>query len=77
MTRKTGKRIGPTLVKMLAEMHGGRVYVQSQYCKGSEFVVELPVNLTGKESAVSDTSANQSREEIIQRIKLEFSDIYF
>ena len=78
MTRKNeGSGIGLTLVKMLAEMHGGRVYVQSQYCKGSEFVVELPVNLTGKESAVSDTSANQSREEIIQRIKLEFSDIYF
>jgi signal transduction histidine kinase/CheY-like chemotaxis protein len=78
LTRKNeGSGIGLTLVKMLAEMHGGRVYVHSQYKKGSEFVVELPKNPNVASCHVPQREAIQSGEDIIQRIKLEFSDIYF
>jgi hypothetical protein len=58
-------------------MHGGRVYVHSQYKKGSEFVVELPKNPNVASCHVPQREAIQSGEDIIQRIKLEFSDIYF
>jgi signal transduction histidine kinase/CheY-like chemotaxis protein len=78
LTRKNeGSGIGLTLVKMLTEMHGGRVCVHSQYKKGSEFVVELPENSNGVPCPVPQREAIQSSEDIIQRIKLEFSDIYF
>lgn len=78
LTRKNeGSGIGLTLVKMLTEMHGGRVYVHSQYKKGSEFVVELPKNPNVASCHVPQREAIQSGEDIIQRIKLEFSDIYF
>jgi hypothetical protein len=78
LTRKNeGSGIGLTLVKMLAEMHGGRVYVHSQYKKGSEFVVELPENPKGVSCPAPQREVIQSDEDIIQRIKLEFSDIYF
>lgn len=78
MTRKNeGSGIGLTLVKMLTEMHGGKVSVHSQYKKGSEFVVELPENLNGAPCPAPQRAANESGEDVIQRIKLEFSDIYF
>ncbi|HZX46711.1 MAG TPA: hybrid sensor histidine kinase/response regulator [Clostridia bacterium] len=78
LTRKNeGSGIGLTVVKMLTEMHGGRVYVHSQYKKGSEFVVELPENSNGAPCPEPQRTANESGQDIIQRIKLEFSDIYF
>lgn len=78
MTRKNeGSGIGLTLVKLLTEMHGGRVRVCSEYRKGSEFIVELPINRDIKDDAVSDHVVNSSVENIIQRIQIEFSDIYF
>lgn len=53
------------------------MYVHSQYKKGSEFVVELPKNPNVASCHVPQREAIQSGEDIIQRIKLEFSDIYF
>ncbi|MFA6670761.1 MAG: HAMP domain-containing sensor histidine kinase, partial [Bacillota bacterium] len=75
--KNEGSGIGLTLVKLLTEMHGGRVYVNSEYGEGSEFVVELPINLKGIDDAVLERASNPSNEDIIQRIQLEFSDIYF
>jgi signal transduction histidine kinase len=38
-----GIGIGLSLVKHIAEAHGGRVRVQSQVGRGSRFTIELPV----------------------------------
>jgi signal transduction histidine kinase/CheY-like chemotaxis protein len=79
MTRKNeGSGIGLTLVKLLTEMHGGRVYVYSRYHEGSEFVIELPINNNGIETnCTCEHVTNSSKDDIIQRIQMEFSDIYF
>ena len=41
--RYSGSGLGLSLVKQLVEMHGGRVTMQSEPGKGSEFVVTLPI----------------------------------
>ena len=38
-----GSGIGLSLTKSLVEMHGGNISVKSEYGKGSEFIIELPV----------------------------------
>ena len=77
MTRKNeGSGIGLSLVKLLTEMHGGRVHVSSEYQKGSEFKVELPLSLTVKNDPVVDRAINSYSEDVVKRIQVEFSDIY-
>ena len=41
----SGTGLGPSLVKAVIEVHGGRVWAQSEYGKGSTFFVELPFEL--------------------------------
>lgn len=40
---KTGTGIGLNFTKALVEMHGGEIYVESKFKKGSRFVVKLPL----------------------------------
>jgi signal transduction histidine kinase len=46
-----GIGIGLTIVKHVAEAHGGRVGVESEVGKGSIFTLELPINLQCEERA--------------------------
>jgi len=76
-TRKCeGSGIGLSIVKSLAEMHGGSVSLRSEYGKGSEFIVELPVNKLPGESAKRNINWEVKRQSYAERIKVEFSDIY-
>ena len=76
-TRKTeGSGIGLSLVKSLVEMHGGEICVKSQSHKGSEFIVEIPANLIAQ-SSDKDNKLYNKMDEIVQKIQVEFSDIYF
>lgn len=69
-----GSGIGLSLVKSLVEMHNGRVYVFSESNKGSEFIVELPAIASASEIPINlQTDMNEGR---IERINIEFSDIY-
>lgn len=72
--KQEGSGIGLSLVKSLVEMHGGKIYINKEVTEGSEFVIELPVKILEniKESKeIYDTSENH-----IEKIKIEFSDIY-
>jgi signal transduction histidine kinase len=74
-TRKCeGSGIGLTLVKSLLEMHKGSIKVISEYGKGSEFIVILPIwRISGNEIAAStEEAATVCRD----RVSIEFSDIY-
>ena len=77
LTRKNeGSGIGLSLVKSLVELHNGNITVESELDEGSEFIVELPVRV------VAEGSDNLSTNDYllqgnVEKINIEFSDIYF
>ncbi|KZL91276.1 sensor histidine kinase [Clostridium magnum] len=72
---REGSGIGLSLVKSLVEMHGGVIGILSEYGKGSEFVIKLPVRVLSEEQTTI-LEANIARANSAQRISIEFSDIY-
>jgi PAS domain S-box-containing protein len=73
---REGSGIGLSLVKSLVEMHEGKISVKSEAGKGSEFQIELPVRTitSGVDLKVKDNYTTQGN---IEKINIEFSDIYF
>ncbi|QWX85671.1 response regulator [Cellulophaga sp. HaHaR_3_176] len=51
---KTGTGIGLNYTRGLVDIHGGEIFVESQYNKGSKFVVRIPFNNTAKSSEVTN-----------------------
>lgn len=51
---KTGTGIGLNFTKGLVEIHGGEIFVESEYQKGSKFVVRIPYYKTAKSSKVTN-----------------------
>ena len=71
-----GSEIGLSLVKSLIEMHSGTISVKSVYGKGAEFIVRLPLVILGDESSCAVNSTNKQSDSRIERISIEFSDVY-
>lgn len=74
--RNEGSGIGLNLVKHLVEKHKGRIYVRSEYNKGSEFIVELPVANGQQETEFGVCHEYKVDNNVVQKINIEFSDIY-
>jgi len=70
-----GSGIGLSLVKSLVKMHKGTITVESEPNKGSEFIIELPIYLVDDKKNKGNTK-NYILEENVEKIKIEFSDIY-
>lgn len=68
-----GSGIGLSLVKMLVELHGGSISVDSEIGKGSVFTVELPVKEIEHSAVVRKINDMRNTAELIN---IEFSDIY-
>ncbi len=76
-----GSGIGLSLVKTFVEMHDGKITVDSEYGKGTEFIMEFPckkINPTSvKESGVDLFNKDiKNINNYVERISIEFSDIY-
>lgn len=73
--RHEGSGIGLSLVKSLVEMHDGKISVNSKCNEGTEFIIDLPVKFV-----VEDNTAEQkndfSHQANVEKIEIEFSDIY-
>lgn len=72
---REGSGIGLSLVKSLVEMHQGEIQVNSEWKNGSEFIIELPVQVLSDEEIFMPSSHNHNGN--IEKIHVEFSDIYF
>ncbi|MCB2305211.1 PAS domain-containing protein [Clostridium estertheticum] len=76
LTRKQeGSGIGLSIVKSLVELHGGTISVRSEYGKETEFIIVLPIIVLPKDNDTFEVFESESQERI-ERIHIEFSDIY-
>ncbi|HWR61683.1 MAG TPA: PAS domain S-box protein [Clostridia bacterium] len=74
-TRKCeGSGIGLYLAKSLTEMHGGSIEVKSEFGKGSEFIVRLPLWLVETDEIAAASEETSSA--YMDMASIEFSDIY-
>lgn len=73
---REGSGIGLSLVKSLVDMHHGTITLESKPNKGSKFIIELPVYLVD-ESQNNVNAADYRIQENVEKINIEFSDIYF
>jgi len=70
-----GSGIGLSIVKSIVELHGGTISVLSEYGKGTEFIIMFPVIVQPEENDKCEIREDESQERI-ERIHIEFSDIY-
>ncbi|MGV8980179.1 ATP-binding protein [Clostridium sp.] len=67
-----GTGIGLSLVKSIVELHGGSIYVESVFGKGSKFTVMLPSRNVSKENVMQSNKITDKKESI----QVELSDVY-
>lgn len=71
-SEKCGSGIGLDLVNYLSKLHNGNVTVKSEFGKGAEFIVTLPVDKSNEEVAPIETLTKSK----VELLEVEFSDIY-
>jgi len=71
-----GSGLGLSIVKALVEAQKGSITVASEPGKGTEFIVELPTTLLPQDNKENERISFENRSNTIQKIQIEFSDIY-
>ncbi|QAT40625.1 hybrid sensor histidine kinase/response regulator [Clostridium sp. JN-9] len=71
-----GSGIGLSLVKELVELHGGTILAKSKVGCGSEFIIHLPCKLAHGNADNKNVHVDTISKNSIEKINLEFSDIY-
>lgn len=75
--RHEGSGIGLSLVKSLVQMHDGTIEVRSEQQKGTEFTIELPIGTEDESLRRHVNSVYDDKQRVVEKINIEFSDIYF
>lgn len=70
-----GSGIGLSLVKCLVELHDGTISAESELGKGTEFIINIPCKLS-EVVCEKNMPCESIGQNLIERINLEFSDIY-
>ena len=68
-----GSGIGLSLVKLIVETHGGKIYAKSKVNEGSTFIIELPAITLEQDDDMNYINNENNK---VEMIKTEFSDIY-
>ena len=68
----SGSGIGLELVSYLVKMHSGKIDLNSELGKGSEFIVTLPITMVSSH----EESRELIRDKKVEQLEVEFSDIY-
>lgn len=71
-----GSGIGLSIVKSLIEQHGGTISVESKVGQGTEFIIRIPCKLVESKDYNKGSGITQISKSSIERINIEFSDIY-
>ncbi|WP_297421932.1 PAS domain-containing hybrid sensor histidine kinase/response regulator [Clostridium sp.] len=71
-----GSGIGLSIVKKLIELHGGKISVISKEGQGAEFIIHIPCKLVESEACDKSACSTQIGKSFIEKINIEFSDIY-
>lgn len=72
-----GSGIGLSLVKSLVEIQGGRISVESKCGVGTKFTIKFPVKLIDENNSEGNLKLLENNfSNHVERIKIEFSDIY-
>ena len=75
ITRKwNGSGIGLSLVKSLVELQGGKISAKSEFEKGSDFIIMLPIKQIEVKNNIS--TMNNLTTSKVEKCNIEFSDIY-
>ena len=72
---REGSGIGLSLVKYLVDMHKGSIFLESKPGKGSKFTIKLPDKKLKNQHDSSPTE-KYNNENIVEKIEVEFADIY-
>jgi signal transduction histidine kinase len=75
--RHEGSGIGLSLVKSLIQMHSGSIEVHSEERIGTEFIVMLPSGTEDESAKHYISSVYDDKQRLVEKINIEFSDIYF
>lgn len=70
-----GSGIGLSIVKTLVELHGGTLYAKSQVGHGTEIIMYIPCKSV-EEANNENSSRHSIAKNYIEKIDIEFSDIY-
>ncbi len=71
-----GSGIGLSIVKHLVNAHNGTIIAKSKYGEGTEFVIRFPIKLIETKDNTNNNLYTYDQQSKIERIRIEFSDIY-
>ncbi|MHC1685008.1 MAG: ATP-binding protein [Clostridiaceae bacterium] len=70
-----GSGIGLSLVKFFVNLHNGEIDIKSEESKGTEFIITLPIKVIENENIENKDFVEDNLN--IEKINVEFSDIYY